>query len=62
MARNSLAQAVKEAAAKRRGRETLTCAEALELADRFHSSPKRVRYLCDKTGIKIIRCKLGCFT
>ncbi len=57
--------AMKEALAKatvtRDGKRILTCAKALQLADRFHLPPGRIGRLCDAESIKIRRCKLGCF-
>jgi hypothetical protein len=57
-----LKQAVEDAVKVMRGGERrLTCAQALELAERFGVEPARVGKLCDAAGIKLRRCQLGCF-
>ncbi len=57
-----LPQAVEGAVKVMRGGERrLTCAQALELAERFGVEPARVGKICDVAGIKLRRCQLGCF-
>lgn len=57
-----LTQAVEDAVKVMRGGERrLTCAQALELAERFGVEPARVGKLCDAAGIKLRHCQLGCF-
>ncbi len=44
------------------GKRHLDCARALALAQQFEVPPAAVGRLCDRTGIKITHCQLGCFT
>jgi len=37
------------------------CAAALEVADRFRVPPLEVGRACDRLGLKIVFCQLGCF-
>jgi hypothetical protein len=37
------------------------CPRALEVAARLGAGPARVGRICDREGIKITRCQLGCF-
>jgi len=39
----------------------LACPAALALASRFGLSPREVGRACDRLGIKISDCQLGCF-
>ena len=50
-----------DSAIKRNGKARLTCAQALKIAGQCKASPAEIGRLCDKAGIKIRRCKLGCF-
>jgi hypothetical protein len=50
------------AALRARGRaRTIDCRDALALAARLGVAPARVGRACDREGIKIVRCRLGCF-
>jgi hypothetical protein len=44
------------------GRNTITCEKLLKLANRLKVSPALIGSLCDDLGIKITKCKLGCFS
>lgn len=43
------------------GRKVLTCKAALKLAEELGVTPKTIGGICDRTGIKIRGCQLGCF-
>jgi hypothetical protein len=49
------------ATGERKGQPALTCAQALELARTMQVEPPRIREACDRLGIKIMDCQLGCF-
>ena len=55
--RNALMTATK----KRGGRQIVSCESLLKLAGKLSVPPIRLGRMCDKEGIKIRRCKLGCF-
>ncbi|MHC4648276.1 MAG: hypothetical protein ACYTBJ_22680 [Planctomycetota bacterium] len=62
MSRNTeLSNAVIEAAKESDGRETLTCAEAFRLAERFDAGLNEIGRICNEQNIRISRCQLGCF-
>jgi len=42
-------------------RKTITCEKLLKLSHALKVSPARFGALCDDLGIKITKCKLGCF-
>jgi hypothetical protein len=44
------------------GRNTIACEKLLKLANKLKVSPARIGSLCDDLGIKITKCKLGCFS
>ena len=50
------------ATGERKGKPALTCAQALELAKAFQIEPASVGAACDRLGIKIMHCQLGCFS
>lgn len=52
-----------EAVAKSAGgdRETLTCAEAFELAEKFDAEIAEIGRICNQNNVKICKCQLGCF-
>jgi hypothetical protein len=53
---------VRRAAVRNRaGRLTLTCAAALRLAEQHRLSPAQIGQICDRAGIRIGKCRLGCF-
>lgn len=39
----------------------VACATALALAERLSVSPRVVGAACDRLGLKIVSCQLGCF-
>ena len=43
------------------GKKTLPCAKAFALAERHGISVKEIGEICDRHGVKIIHCQLGCF-
>jgi len=57
----ALTEALAKATVTRDGKRILTFAKALQLAGQFQVPPGRIGRLCDAGGIKIRRCKLGCF-
>jgi hypothetical protein len=52
-----LEAAVKEAAEEGR----VPCARALKLARQQGVSPRRIGKACNRAGVKIVDCQLGCF-
>jgi len=55
-------EAVLAAAEEREdGRKVLECARAFELSERYSLPLQRIGEICDRHGIKIVRCQLGCF-
>jgi len=44
-----------------KGRKTLACARAFRLVKENHISLKVIGAICNKNGIKIVSCQLGCF-
>jgi hypothetical protein len=61
MKADELANIVTAAAIEIGGKKKLACSTAFELAEK-HSVPLReIGESCNRNGIKIIRCQLGCF-
>jgi len=58
---NTLKAAVLKATVKQNEKPVISCKKALRLAEEFHVTSKRIGSLCDKEGIKIRQCLLGCF-
>ncbi len=52
---------VLNAAVLREGKKTLACAQALKLSQEHDISLKEIGEACNRYGIKIIACQLGCF-
>ncbi len=57
MEKDYIEEKVKEAAEDSR----ISCSEALKLASRLDCEPSKVGEACNKLGIKIVNCSLGCF-
>ena len=49
------------AAVLRDGKKTLACAQALKLSQESKISLQEIGETCNRHGIKIISCELGCF-
>jgi alanyl-tRNA synthetase len=49
------------AATSAEDRKTLACAEAFRLSREHGIPPKEVGETCNRLGIKIVDCELGCF-
>jgi hypothetical protein len=43
------------------GKKRLRCARAAELSKQHNISPKGIGEVCNRPGIKITACRLGCF-
>ncbi len=56
-----LSAIVHAACGERDGRETLPCKTALTLAEAQGVDPTEVAAICNKDGIKLVGCQLGCF-
>jgi hypothetical protein len=56
-----LVDAVLERAHEADSRKKLTCAEAFQLAQEFSVQVIEVGRICNKHGIRISKCQLGCF-
>ncbi len=54
-------EAVMAAAVDTDGKKMLACARALELAGEFDVEATEIRLICNKEGIKLHQCQLGCF-
>ncbi|MGD0229724.1 MAG: hypothetical protein ABSC19_05100 [Syntrophorhabdales bacterium] len=52
---------VLNAAVLREGKKTLACAQAHKLSQEHDISLKEIGEACNRYGIKIIECQLGCF-
>jgi len=39
----------------------VSCKQALALAERLALDPREVGRACDRLGLKIVSCRLGCF-
>lgn len=61
MKQTPLKAALLKATVQHNGKPILTCKKALQLAEKFGITPKRVGTLCNKENIKIRQCQLGCF-
>lgn len=57
----ALEQAVLEQSREADGKRRLDCSLALALAAQFEVAPPAVCRICNRHGIKIGRCQLGCF-
>lgn len=44
-----------------KGRERVSCAEALKWASELEVPPKRITEFFNEKGIKVHACQLGCF-
>lgn len=62
MDKPSLEKAIADKVSTINGRSTLTCEDALGIASKLSVDPKAVRKYCDERKIKIVECKLGCFS
>ncbi len=60
-AREDAIEAVRKAAVEVDGRNTLSCAEALRIADATNLDFMDVGGICNEEKIKLVRCQLGCF-
>ena len=56
-----LLEAVIAAAVDMGEKKMLTCPRALELAGEFNVEATEIRRICNKEGIKLHQCQLGCF-
>lgn len=54
-------KALMKAAKMHEGRQIVSCKSLLQLAGKFSVPPIKLGRICDKEGIKIRHCKLGCF-
>jgi len=50
------------AAYERGGRRCLSCAAAFTLARECGMTVKEIGEICNRDGIKIVACQLGCFS
>jgi hypothetical protein len=61
MTKKQIKAIVEAATFEKDGRIRLTCAEAFKIAKKHGISMKRIGQVCDKSGIRLCRCQLGCF-
>jgi hypothetical protein len=52
---------VVDAAVLRAGKKKLSCAKAKKLSQEHAISLKEIGNICNRHGIKIVACQLGCF-
>jgi hypothetical protein len=52
---------VNDAAVLRESKKVLSCSQAVKLSKQHNISLKEIGETCNKQGIKIIDCQLGCF-
>ncbi len=57
-----LTKAVLERSREVKGRRTLTCTTALELAAELGVKPVRIGCICNQENIRLGGCQLGCFS
>jgi predicted peroxiredoxin len=50
-----------DAAVLREGKKILSCARAIKLSQKNNISLKKIGDTCNRLGIKIVSCQLGCF-
>ena len=56
-----LTKLVKEAAVEVDGKQKLSCAKILQLAEKHSVSPGEIGECCNQNKIKIFNCQIGCF-
>ena len=61
MNRDELAKIIEETAVESEGVKRLSCAAAFELTGKYPVTLKEIGESCDRLGVKIVRCQLGCF-
>jgi hypothetical protein len=50
-----------DAVVSREGKKILACSQALKLSQEHDISLKEIGDACNRNGVKIIECELGCF-
>lgn len=45
----------------KKGQKSLKCRDALEIAASHEVAPHKIGEICNRKGIKIVACQLGCF-
>ena len=50
-----------DAASSREDKKILACSKAVRLSQEYDMSLKEIGDTCNRLGIKIIECQLGCF-
>lgn len=55
-------QLITAAAGGSNGKKTLSCSQAFRLSSVHGISLKEIGEICNKNGIKITACQLGCFS
>ena len=58
---DKLMKIIEEAAVERDGVKRLSCAVAFELAESHPVTLMEIGESCNRQGIKIVHCQLGCF-
>lgn len=56
-----LAKIIEEAAIEKDGVRRFTCAMAFEMAENYPVTLMEIGESCNRQGIKIVGCQLGCF-
>lgn len=58
---DQLEKDVMERSFSEKGQKRLKCRDALEIAARHEVAPHKIGGICNRKGIKIVACQLGCF-
>ncbi len=58
---DDLAKCIEEAAVEKDGEKRMPCAVAFELAENYPVTLMEIGKACNRMGIKIVGCQLGCF-
>ncbi len=56
-----LVEVVRKAAREEAGKMKLACTDALKIAAQYEVKPIAVGQICNREGIKMCKCQLGCF-
>jgi len=61
MDREKLTELVRESAIERDGKKIMPCPKAFMIASEYEVSLLEIAGCCNRAGIKISNCQLGCF-
>lgn len=58
---NESEKVIMNASVLREGKKVLSCTQAVKLSKEHNISLKEIGEACNRHGIKLIECQLGCF-